>query len=364
MKSKESLRLRLISSQCFIHWLFLCGSWMCVGLILPCSAQAQCFESFHERHEPFNTGVRSLNEIDQISIGTFNVRKLSNHELKRMQGIVDVLMEEQVDIVVLEEVADFDSYRALLNLGLGLHYRGEFFHGQKHRHIHSAVIIKKHLPFEVEKLEPDLGSWLHPGKGGRPTPLFPRGLPILRFVGKGEEGQTGHLFTLLMVHLKSKNTHGKSFDPNTERMQQIHRLSEIVDDLRVQWGERLLIAGDFNADLSGIGDPAGKEEFKSFWDRGFINTVVDGHQPLSPQDRFTHIFRPHYQRDSPLYQQLDGILVTKELSDAISESKIRRHVSNEISFDDTYPASGWFLSDHFFLFTKFRFDQFLKEQRP
>src|SRR5690606_19284166 len=106
---------------------------------------------------------------------------------------------------------------------------------------------------------------------------------------------------MINLHLKSKNPRSSVGDPNVQRRAQIDYLAEVIKDLQGKFYGRVIISGDFNADLSGIGDPGGREEFQRLWESGLINPIDD----LAESELYTHTFR---NNGNSTLQQLDAVL--------------------------------------------------------
>ncbi|MBI3556062.1 MAG: hypothetical protein HY074_07350 [Deltaproteobacteria bacterium] len=295
------------------------------------------------------TPKRSLESMDDLKVGTFNVENLfmhlghhepaeggsmrrmtpqKNKPINKIQGVARAIMDMNLDIVVLEEVENIEALQELNAEFLEDRYTPVLVRGNDPRGIEVAFLVKKDLPFDIENFSFKNETWVDPRNGSsRQTRLFSRDLPALIVRANGQPKNSPPLFVFIGTHYKSKRASNYAGSENRDpesgivRGAQVERTVDIIERLKAEYGKDLpiLIAGDFN------GSVRFEPEFTPLRKRGNMTDAFDALKTkVSDVDRTTHVYYP--DRNSEADQnQIDAVFVSPELKDQVIDAKVYRY---------------------------------------
>lgn len=309
---------------------------------------------------------RSLNEINEIKIGSYNVLNLeqSPGQYKVIDGvkqfvperldkpewqtklIANAIKEKDLDFLVMQEVEGIAALEKFNLDYLDNKYLALCYKGNDGRGIDIGFLIKKDMPFYVQYESFKNIKWNNPLKDGKEELLFSRDLPVLKvYFNEANPPQGPPNMILLGTHFKSQRPTAGDPTSETLRKAQAQKAAEIINHLKTQHGQNapIMMMGDFNADIN-------SGQFSNLKRQGFMEDVFDV-KNLSPEERITHTYHP---RDGATQNnQLDAILINPSLKNAVLEAKVYRYKDAngvEKPLPKTYEERSLNPSDHFMIY--------------
>jgi hypothetical protein len=189
--------------------------------------------------------------------------------------------------------------------------------------------VKKDLPLKIEAHSYKDQAWVDPrSEHPQPHRLFSRDLPVLLVRPKNAMPNAPPMFILAGTHFKSKRPptepHARELDPESAvlRGAQAERAAEILDEYRRLYGDNIpiMLAGDFNGAVNL------EPEFDSLKKGSHFEDAFDllKNRP-TPEQRITHIFYAKKGKRGARPSQLDAVLVSPALRDAIKNAQVYRY---------------------------------------
>jgi endonuclease/exonuclease/phosphatase family metal-dependent hydrolase len=309
--------------------------------------------------------ARSKQSLRELNIGTYNVYNFyqslrdggGEKSAERMQAMADAITSNKLDVVVLQEVDSLESLKRFNSERLAAAYRPLLIPGNDGRHV--GFLLKKDLPFRTELVSHKATTDLYPITGTQ-MPIFSRDLPALHvWTSEQPEGEAP-LLVLLGTHKKSKITRRGDPESVALRSLQAQAAADIVAHYRRKWGAQLpvLVAGDFN------GTVHEGPEFRPLTEMLEDSLDLGSRPARSNDERATHAFLSN--GDNPIYNQLDAILLTPNLRDAVEESFVHRYKDaqgNVLRLPRSSAERELNPSDHYPVVLKLRFQRLLEMQR-
>lgn len=279
-------------------------------------------------------GLRTLAEIPHLRIMSYNVenfftpvkpsllaevgRALRGEKNKprwKQQGVADMILEQDPDIVVLQEMgskAMLDQFNANYLNGK---YRTLLIPGNDRRGINIAFLVKADLDLDVELESHKEQMWSDPIEGDEKR-IFSRDFPAILI---REPGQEQPVLVVFGKHAKSKRGRTGDDESFQWRSAQMEAAAQIVQDYQTRFGEHvpIIISGDFNTEIdSGAEmDPLWALNFKDSFD------LVD--PPLTDEERVTHTYHP--RKNVNRASQLDAILLSPSLLRGVGAARVVRY---------------------------------------
>ncbi|HRK08002.1 MAG TPA: endonuclease/exonuclease/phosphatase family protein [Pseudobdellovibrionaceae bacterium] len=256
-------------------------------------------------------GHRRLTESEWQN---FSRSTTKNKSLEHCRQIAAIIRELNPDILMLSEVGGAESLANFANLFLNGEWQSQLIEGNSDRGIDVGYLVRRDLGFVVElnsHRERELGflypheslsresGYTHLRHARRESHRFSRDAAELRLLVPS----TGQVALIcLLAHLKSHlDRHGLDPGGRDRRRAEAETLLQIYRERREEFGDAVLVAGDFNGDLWS------DDEFKAWREnQGEWLDVLEA-IGASPEEKFTwarlHRRRPGY------YRQIDYILV-------------------------------------------------------
>ncbi len=258
-----------------------------------------------------NLGPRQLSESEWQR---FSRSTTKNKSLEHCRQIAAIIRELNPDILMLSEVGGAESLANFAELFLNGEWKPQLIEGNSDRGIDVGYLVRRDLGFVVElnsHRDRELGflyphealsresGYDHLRHAQRESHRFSRDAAELRLL----HPQTGQVVLVcLLAHLKSHlDRHGLDPGGRDRRRAEAETLLQIYRERRAEFGDLVLVAGDFNGDLWT------DEEFRAW--RENRDEWLDILEAIgaSPEERFTWA-RLHRRRPG-FYRQIDYILV-------------------------------------------------------
>lgn len=268
-------------------------------------------EDLRARRTDASTTDRKLSETEWRN---FSRSTTKNKSLEHCRQIASIIRELKPDVLMLSEVGGAESLANLCELFLDGEWKPHLIEGNSDRGIDVGFLVRRDLDFVIElnshrdrelgflypheSLSRDSG-YQHLRHAQRQSHRFSRDVAELR-LSSAESGQVEVI--CLLTHLKSHlDRHGLDPGGRDRRRAEAETLLQIYRERRAEFGDRVLVAGDFNGDLWTDVEFITWREHREEW--------LDVLEAIgaSPEERFTwarlHRRRPGY------YRQIDYILV-------------------------------------------------------
>ncbi|MEO5667244.1 MAG: endonuclease/exonuclease/phosphatase family protein [Bdellovibrionota bacterium] len=308
------------------------------------------------------TPKRSLNEIPELKVATYNTLNLTNSEeigpntIKHQQDIARVILEHDLDIVTLQEVSNIERVQNFVDTYLDRRYMLFITAGNDERGIQIAFLVKKDLPFQM-KLETHADVHAVYPVTGHDRAVFSRDVPSLSIWADTQNVETDQPLVIFNgTHYKSKRDADGDPESNILRGLQVTSTVDILQQQRRENPESIvMIAGDFNGDVrtDAVFAPL----------RDTMRDAFDG-RGISDDARITHSFHP---RNGPTsYSQLDTFFVAPDKADYVSEIFVHRYKDTngvEKRIPQSWDERNQNPSDHFPVIMKLEFKRLLEERR-
>lgn len=349
----------------------------------------KCLESALQtllRNAPAKGQVRSLDEIRELRIATYNLLNLAEHvgeyryapdgrllmkhaprkaELEKVAGKARAIREINPDILIAQEVeGGLKTLQTFADEQLDGAYNAYLAAGNDSRGIDIGFLVKKDLPITIELETHRAVTWVDPTRAkGEPAPLYSRDLPAMIIRTPLQKSPDHPLLVVLGNHSKSMRNRPRDAASRILRKAQTNKTAEIVNEYRKRFGKkaRIVLGGDFNT-------PIESREMRSLAGQGLSEAFSVSKHTVPPKERVTHTFHP---RDGPRkLNQLDAFYVSPELSGDISKTWIYRYKDSRgrpLPLPRTHAERELNPSDHFPLVMDVNFQaiyrSFQREQR-
>ena len=326
----------------------------------PCTAAMQSLLTGISRDTV--TPKRSLEEIPELKMGTYNTLYLMKgldstpRVIKHRQDVAQAILENDLDVITLQEVSDFDKLQKFSDTYLQGRYIPFLSAGNDERGIQIAFLVKKDLPFQM-KLESHADTrGIHPVTG-QEIEIFSRDTPTLSIWSDTQDVASDDPLVIFNgTHLKSKRDSNGDPESRLMRAAQVKATVGILDAKRAKHpSSMVMIAGDFN------GDVAKEAEFAAL--RESMVDVFET-QNLSEADRITHSFHPNGGKTS--YSQLDAFFVSPDKASYVSKAFVHRYKDASGNVKRLPRSFGERMnnpSDHFPVILKMNFRKMLEDRR-
>ena len=277
---------------------------------------------------------RNLRQIENLRVMSYNVenffipptssffgRMKRNFQgtpykpLAKQQGVADMILEQDPDIVVLQEMGSEVMLEQFNQQFLGGKYRSLLLPGNDARGINIAFLVKADLNLDWELESNKDWMWEDPIEGDEKK-IFSRDFPALIV---REPGNEQPILVVFGKHAKSKRNRTGDRESFQWRSAQMEAAAEIIGEYRTRFGANIpmMISGDFNTEID-----SGKE-LAPLWKLKFQDAFDLIDPPLTEEERVTHTYHP--RRNVNIASQLDAILVSKGLSQGVSSAKVVRY---------------------------------------
>jgi predicted extracellular nuclease len=311
--------------------------------------------------------VRPIESIRELRVATYNVENLFLHvghyegskrvtdqqvkPTEKVKGVAKAILDMNPDILVLQEVEDIDALSFINKSFLQGRYTPILIKGNDPRGIDVGFLVKKDLPFKIEALSYKNQTWHDPRlEHAGQTHLFSRDLPVLLVKPKNAMPNAPPLFVLAGTHFKSKrppnSPEAREADPesNVMRGAQAARAAQILSEYRSLFGDNVpvMLAGDFNGAVNF------EPEFDPLKKDAQLTDAFDLlAKKLTDDQRITHIFYAKKGKRGPRSSQLDAVLVSPALRDAVLSAEVYRYIDPETGKQFKYrnPKTGELTDD-------------------
>ena len=326
-------------------------------------------------------GKRSLEDIEEMRFGTFNVLNLEfspgkyvdnpqsgvreftegfiTKDPKQTEGVAKAILAEDLDLVILQEVEGLEPLLRFNEKYLKGTYEVFLQKGNDGRGIEIGFLVKKDLPFKIRMQGQGYRSYVNP-ETGKAEPIFSRDLPALHIRHKSTSMNDPPDFIVAGTHYKSQRN--RMNDPRSEKMRtkQVEETREVFESYQETYPDvPIFFGGDFNADIHS------NPEFRSLFEDGFMKDSFDlAPSKLSRKDRITHTFHP--RNGATKESQLDAILVNESASSSILDAKVHRYLDENGKVKPlpaTYKERETNPSDHFMVVIKTRISQLIGKKQ-
>jgi len=366
---------------------------LCLALLLCLAAapeslardqrNSRCLESALRkiiRNTSSNYKVRSLEEMKELRIATYNLLNLREHvgkyryapdgtlvmkgapkqaELEKLAGKATAIREIGPDVLIAQEIeGGLETLQRFADEELDGAYNAYLTVGNDGRGINIGFLVKKDLPLTVElETHRDL-KWLDPTRPGKAvSPLYSRDLPVMILRTPGQPKTDNPLLVVLGNH--SKSMRDRPGDPGSVilRKAQADKTAEVVLTYRRKFGDdaRIVLGGDFNT-------PVESNEMLSLTGNGLSEAFTVSKNQVAPKNRVTHTFHP---RDGPReLNQIDAFYVSPGLSKDVSRTWVYRYKNKDgipLPLPRTYDQRELNPSDHYPLVMELDFQPILKK---
>lgn len=308
------------------------------------------------------TPKRPLSAISELKMGSYNTLYLMKgldttpRVIEHRKDVALAILENDLDVVTLQEVSDFDKLKAFSDTYLGGRYMPFLTAGNDERGIQIAFLVKKDLPFQM-KLETHAETrGIHPITG-QDIEIFSRDVPTLSIWSDTQDvAKDDPLVILSGTHFKSKRDSNGDPESRLMRAAQVKAAVGILDEKRTKYPDSMvMMAGDFNGDVSKEAEFAALRE-----------SMVDvfNTQNMSEADRITHSYHPNGGPTS--YSQLDAFFVSPDKTQYVSSAFVHRYKDahgNVKRLPRSFAERMQNPSDHFPVILKMNFRKMLEDRR-
>jgi len=239
--------------------------------------------------------IESLSEKEWAALSPMYGDVPRNKSLYQTTYLAKAILDIDADVFVLQEVGGFEALKNFNKYFLNNKYKVVLKEENSYRGIFVGYLVSKKLDYEIETFS-DRKFLLN-----NEEKFFSRNLNCLHLFENEKK-----VLSVLGVHLKSQRNDetSKDVDSIETRSAEIKALFEIVETIQDSQKEPIIIAGDFNCDVSDSKRIESSNVSSSFVD---IHTVKNS----SDLERATFVFF-QTMGNVKVVQQLDFMFIHKQ----------------------------------------------------